>query len=104
MVSNLIDNAIRHASQRGTVRVQLHVSGGDAVIRVVDDGRGVPESQCERIFERFARHEADYSGAGLGLPIARWIAEAHGGRLALESTGSSGSVFAVMLPLNRDDG
>jgi signal transduction histidine kinase len=93
MVSNLIDNAIRHAARGGTVGVSLHVSARGAVIRVADDGRGVPEAQRRRIFERFARHEADYSGAGLGLPIARWIVEAHGGELSLESTGPAGSVF-----------
>jgi len=101
LVSNLVDNAIRHASRGGTVRVSLRVSGTDAAIRVSDDGRGVPESQRERIFERFVRHEANYSGAGLGLPIARWIAEAHGGHLMLESTGASGSVFVVVLPLTN---
>jgi two-component system OmpR family sensor kinase len=99
MVSNLMDNAIRHAARGGTVRVSLQTSVHDAMIRVADDGRGVPESQRERIFERFARHGAGYTGAGLGLPIARWIAEAHGGRLILESTGSGGSVFAAILPL-----
>jgi signal transduction histidine kinase len=86
------------------VRVSLQGYGEAALMRVSDNGRGIPESQRERIFERFARHEADYSGAGLGLPIARWIAEAHGGRLVLESSGSSGSVFAVMLPLRDRDG
>jgi signal transduction histidine kinase len=101
MVSNLIDNAIRHATRGGTVGVSLHVSARGAVIRVADDGRGVPEAQRRRIFERFARHDADYSGAGLGLPIARWIVEAHGGELSLESTGPAGSVFAAILPLTN---
>jgi len=101
MVSNLIDNAIRHANRGGIVSVSLQVSARGAVIRVADDGRGVPEAQRQRIFERFARHEADYSGAGLGLPIARWIAEAHGGELGLESTGPAGSVFAAILPLTN---
>ena len=99
MVTNLIDNAIRHAAHGGTVRVSLRVSAREAAIRVADDGRGVPPSQQQRIFERFARHDADYTGAGLGLPIARWIAEAHGGTLSLESTGPTGSVFAAILPL-----
>ena len=99
MVTNLIDNAIRHAVHGGTVRVSLQRSAGEAVIRVADDGRGVPPSQQQRIFERFARHDADYTGAGLGLPIARWIAEAHGGTLLLESTGPTGSIFAAILPL-----
>ena len=101
MVSNLIDNAIRHATRGGTVGVSLRASKCEATIRVSDNGRGIPESQRERIFERFARHEPDYGGAGLGLAIARWIAEAHDGRLVLESTGPSGSVFAVSLPMDE---
>ena len=72
-------------------------------IRVTDDGEGVPEAQRERIFDRFVRLGSTYAGAGLGLPIARWIAEAHGGTLVLESSGASGSVFTVTLPLPPDD-
>ena len=57
-----------------------------------------PEHERERIFERFVRLSSDYAGAGLGLPIAQWIAEAHGGELVLESGGPGGTVFAVMFP------
>ena len=64
----------------------------------MDDGAGVPADAHERIFQRFARLNQDYAGAGLGLPIARWIAEAHGGSLVLESTGPGGSTFTVTLP------
>ncbi len=101
MVSNLIDNAIRHAARGGVVTASLLQSPRDVAIRIADDGRGIPESQRLRIFERFVRHDASYSGAGLGLPIARWIAEAHGGHLILESTGPTGSVFAAILPLTN---
>ena len=68
------------------------------MIRVVDNGPGVPAEAHDRIFQRFARLNQEYAGAGLGLPIARWIAEAHGGSLVLESTGSDGSTFTVTLP------
>jgi signal transduction histidine kinase len=66
-------------------------------LRVADTGPGIPETERERIFERFvrldpARHEA---GAGLGLSIARWIAEVHGARVALEASGPGGSVFVA---------
>jgi signal transduction histidine kinase len=65
---------------------------------VTDDGEGVaPENQA-RVFERFVRFDNRSEGAGLGLPIARWIAEAHGGSLALESTGPTGTCFTVTLP------
>ena len=70
---------------------------------MTDDGDGVPEAQRERIFDRFVRLGSTYAGAGLGLPIARWIAEAHGGTLILESSGASGSVFTVTLPSPPDD-
>ena len=62
------------------------------------DGPRVPADASERIFQRLARLNQDYAGAGLGLPIARWIAEAHGGSLVLESTGPRGSTFTVTLP------
>jgi signal transduction histidine kinase len=64
---------------------------------VADDGEGIPHDQHARIFDRFVRLDARASGAGLGLPIARWIAEAHGGRLALEFSGATGTCFTVTL-------
>jgi signal transduction histidine kinase len=65
---------------------------------VSDDGEGIPPAHQARIFDRFVHLNARSSGAGLGLPIARWIAEAHGGRLVLESSGPTGSCFTVTLP------
>jgi heavy metal sensor kinase len=104
MLGNLIENAIRHTPPGGEVRVRCTRDGASARIEVRDRGAGVPEALREQIFERFvradpARGAADGSGAGLGLPIARWIAEAHGGKLRLESSGPEGSVFTATLPL-----
>ena len=81
--------------------MDLAPNGRYAYIRVRDEGGGIPESDRSRIFDRFvqldaARHGA---GAGLGLPIARWIAEAHGGSLDLEESGKAGSTFRVALPM-----
>jgi len=87
MIGNLIDNAIRHAKSEVVVKC------GRSRIEVRDDGDGVPPELRERIFERFFR--GDPSRSGLGLPIARWIAEAHGGTLKVDG----GSVFVVTLPL-----
>ncbi|HEY7445896.1 MAG TPA: ATP-binding protein, partial [Vicinamibacterales bacterium] len=95
MVGNLLDNAIRHAKPGGTVTASVTPSSEAITIRIADDGEGIPPAQRERIFERFARFDSRSQGAGLGLPIARWIAEAHGGTLVLESTSASGSCFAV---------
>jgi signal transduction histidine kinase len=70
-----------------------------ATVRVTNDGPPIPAGDRERIFERFVRLEQGPGGAGLGLPIARTIAEAHGGRLVLDDT--AGKVcFTVVLPMN----
>jgi signal transduction histidine kinase len=79
--------------------------GAEAItIRVRDAGTGIPVADRDRIFDRFVQLDAARRahGAGLGLPIARWIAEAHHGALVLESSGPTGSTFSVILPLSGD--
>jgi signal transduction histidine kinase len=98
MVANLLDNAIRHASSAGTVAATVSATPTQVTIRVTDDGTGIPDHEQDRIFQRFVRLDTRGPGAGLGLPIARWIAEAHGGQLVLVSSGSAGSCFMVSLP------
>ena len=98
MVGNLLDNAIRHARQSGTVTASLHRVPGAIVLRVTDDGDGIPVKDHGRIFQRFVRVSVASKGAGLGLPIARKIAEAHGGELILESSTAEGSIFTATLP------
>ena len=99
VVSNLADNAVRHATS--VVRLTLVESDGVVALTVEDDGPGVPEADRERIFERFARvdtaRSADVGGTGLGLAIARDLAEAHGGTLALDPT-PTGARFVLTLP------
>ncbi|MFS0730629.1 HAMP domain-containing sensor histidine kinase [Curtobacterium sp. 1P10AnD] len=97
VVGNLADNAARATGPGGTVRLTLTDEPGEAVLRVEDDGPGIPTSERERVFERLVRLEAARDvrsgGAGLGLPIARGIAEAHGGTLAhaADRAGRSGA-------------
>jgi signal transduction histidine kinase len=98
MIGNLLDNAIRYAKPNGVVSATVTRASAAITIRIADDGEGIPADQRDRIFERFARFDSRSDGAGLGLPIARWIAEAHGGTLVLESTGTDGSCFSVTLP------
>ena len=97
MVTNLLDNAVRHAPPGGVVSATVLQTPSTIAIRVTDNGGGVPVDARERIFERFTRLNQEYAGAGLGLPIARWIAEAHGGELVLESSGPDGSTFTVTM-------
>ena len=103
MILNLLQNAVAYTRSGSRVRVDVVPNGRVAWIRVRDEGEGIAESDRARIFDRFvqldsARHGA---GAGLGLPIARWIAEAHGGSLDLEESGAAGSTFLVTLPLEQ---
>jgi signal transduction histidine kinase len=98
MVTNLLDNAIRYARTRGVVTVSLRRNGTSVMLAVQDDGPGVPAGDRERVFQRFVRLDTRSEGAGLGLPIARWVAEKHGGRLVLTDAAPIGSEFVVTLP------
>ena len=100
VVRNLVDNAVRHADS-GVV-VSTGVSGRDVVLRVSDDGVGIPTEHRDRVFERFARidtaRSVDDGGTGLGLAIVRVTVQAHGGSIGLIDGPSSGAVFEVRLP------
>jgi len=97
----LLDNAFRYAAS--TVELRLSTDSGWARLTVADDGPGVPARDRERIFERFYRVEQSREGshAGLGLSIARWIAEQHGGRIVAGDATIGGAAFLVDLPLLR---
>jgi len=100
LVTNLLENAIRHTPSHGTVTVALTRTEDCLHLQVTDTGGGVGASDAERIFERFVRlgPAGSEGGGGLGLPIARWIAEGHGGTLVLASTSPLGSRFLLTLP------
>lgn len=106
-VMNLLDNALKYTPAGGDVFAEAEPTvGGGVRIEVRDTGPGIPAADRARIFERFFRVGsdgrrpglADGSGAGLGLPIARWIARSHGGDLQLTRSGEGGSTFAIVLP------
>jgi signal transduction histidine kinase len=98
LFSNLLDNAIRHAQTAVTISLERRPEA--AVIRVMNDGPRIPDEDRDRIFERFVRLDQGPGGAGLGLPIARSIAEAHGGQVVLDETTTRRSVcFTVTLPI-----
>ena len=105
LLMNLIDNAIRHTPALGTIVVSLTRHAGSLTVAVTDSGSGIAPGDGGRIFDRFVRLDppGSQAGAGLGLPIAQWIAEAHGGTLVLESTGPHGSRFLLTLPMEGTD-
>jgi two-component system OmpR family sensor kinase len=103
MMLNLVDNAVKYTPEGGEIRLSLTIADASYLIRVSDNGPGIPADAQPFIFDRFYRVDKAYSpgqgaGVGLGLAIARWIAEIHGGTLRLESSDQNGSSFVVVLP------
>jgi len=104
MILNLLDNAIKFTPPGGEVQVEAGCTGAGYFVRITDTGPGIPTEAQPHVFERFYRadraraRDGEAGGAGLGLSIAAWIAESHGGRVALERSDPSGSTFVVSLP------
>ena len=103
VVGNLLHNASKFTQNGGKVRVELELIGGDAIIRITDNGVGIPSDQIDRVFEMFARIERTASkgdrGAGIGLALAKRLARMHGGDLTAWSAGENrGTTFTVGIP------
>ena len=101
VLRNLLDNALKYGSGRAVLVDLVVAEGGrEAVLRVRDNGIGIPPAERDRIFEPFYRaSNVDSTGGhGLGLPISRRIAEQHGGRVWLDHSGSDGTTFALAVP------
>jgi signal transduction histidine kinase len=100
---NLLSNAHKYAPAGARVEVRGRRMGGESQIMVRDNGPGLPAEEREHIFERFYRstqhREGKIPGTGLGLPIARTIAELHRGRLWVEPAPGGGSIFTLALPI-----
>jgi two-component system sensor histidine kinase BaeS len=99
-LDNLMTNALTHAGSGGDVVVSGGLSETLVLVSVSDSGAGVPLADQERIFEAGVRLDAGRAGSGLGLVIARAIAEAHGGRLTVRSTPGEGATFTIALPVS----
>src|SRR5437764_817107 len=98
----VLDNALKFTPAGGRVRLDVSARNGRAAVVVTDTGLGIPAEQLPHVFERFyrgdrARHEAE--GAGLGLAIARWIADVHGADIAIASEPGHGTRVAISFPL-----
>jgi heavy metal sensor kinase len=102
---NLLDNAIKYSPEGARISVRLHGDAGRAAcVDISDQGPGIPPEHRERIFERFYRidkaRSREMGGAGLGLAIAKWAIDVHGGSIQVDSRPGEGSTFRVTLPLS----
>lgn len=102
LLGNLVDNAIKYGGEGGSVSVSVWQQRDAAFVEVADRGPGIPPEELDRIFDRYHRlgnpQSNGRAGHGLGLPLCRWIARAHGGEVGVRSTLGEGSAFTLELP------
>jgi len=106
---NLLDNAVKYSPADSSIHVSLQIVGSDAgpaqfvELAIQDEGPGIPEGAQQRVFDRFYRldeaRSRDSGGFGLGLPIAKWAVEAHGGTIAVKTSFPTGAIFYIKLPV-----
>lgn len=101
LLANLIDNASRHSPSGGLVQVSAAAAGSDVLVAVADEGPGIAASDRRAVFERFTTSAAHNSGTGLGLAISRWVAQLHGGSIAVADS-DRGCRINVLLPTDAD--
>jgi heavy metal sensor kinase len=100
---NIIHNAVKYSPARGTISVNVRLDGaGRVMIEIADDGPGIPPEHLTSVFDRFYRVDKSRTrnegGAGLGLSIANWAVQAHGGEIGLDSAPGAGCTFRICLP------
>jgi len=106
---NLLDNAVKYSPSGSSIRVSLHIVRSDTgparivELAIQDEGPGIPGGAQERVFDRFYRldeaRSRDSGGFGLGLPIAKWAVEAHGGTINVKTSFPTGAIFSIKLPV-----
>ncbi len=97
---NLLDNAVKATDEQDTIRLTARQDRG-LILEVSDTGRGLSDAEQSRLFERFSRSSDRYRGSGLGLAIVKAVAEAHGGRVEVDSAPGAGARFRIVLPRDR---
>jgi two-component system sensor histidine kinase VicK len=98
VLSNLVDNAVKFSPDGGTVTIGATMRGETIVLRVSDEGIGIPEPERDRIFRKFYRAAAAPGGTGLGLFIVQGLLDVLGGKISVTSSEGAGSSFVVELP------
>jgi two-component system sensor histidine kinase/response regulator len=102
VIDNLVSNAIKYTPQQGRVSVEAEINEDEVIIRVSDNGLGIPPESIPRLFDAFyrvkTREHSEIEGTGLGLSVVKTIVDQHDGEIAVESTLGQGSVFSICLP------
>ena len=106
-VTNVLDNAIKYSPPGSAITLRIERAADQGVLVVADQGPGIPVEHRDRIFHRFFRvdeaRSRDGGGAGLGLAIAKWAVEMHGGRITVDDRAGGGSEFRIALPIERSE-
>jgi signal transduction histidine kinase len=107
LILNLLDNAIKYTPSGGQIHVKVGRKDSTAAVDVIDTGCGIPAEDIPRIFDRFYRRrqkmDGQAPGFGLGLAICKWIVEAHGGTISVESEPGHGTRFTFQIPILKSD-
>jgi signal transduction histidine kinase len=100
--SNLLSNAIKYSPGGGAIEVEAEMRAGEVAVTIADRGIGIPESDLDRLFERYHRgsNVSGIVGTGIGLTLVKMIVDQHIGRIIVDSKEGEGSRFAVHLPIN----
>ena len=105
VIINIVSNAIKYTPNYGAIKIYSSYVSDNAIIRIVDNGMGIPEKDVKRIFERFYRvdkaRSREQGGTGLGLAIAKEIVNAHAGEIALHSKVNEGTEIVITLPVEK---
>ena len=101
VIANLLENAIKHTNQGGSVSVKVSRREENLVVHIVDTGEGIPEHHLPFIFDAFYKASSNSEGSGLGLAIVQSIIKAHGGHIWVESVPEKGSTFSFILPTEQ---
>ena len=102
-ITNVLDNAIKYSPDGGTIAIAVARNQREAILAITDEGPGIPPGDRERIFHRFFRideaRSREHGGAGLGLAIAKWATDIHGGRITVHDRPGGGAEFRIALPM-----
>ena len=104
LISNLLSNACKYSPIGSTVKVQMQQEKNQLILRIIDEGFGIPAIDLPHIFEKFYRAgniSTDISGTGLGLAIVKTIVDSHNGRIWVDSVIGKGTTFTIVLPVSE---